>query len=49
MKKMYYLSFLGLLFSASLFAQKVDFEEYDLSNGLHVVLHKDNTAQIVTT
>ncbi|MBG7631147.1 MAG: insulinase family protein [Bacteroidetes bacterium] len=49
MKKMYYLSFLGLLFSASLFAQKVDFEEYDLSNGLHVVLHKDNTAPLVTT
>ncbi len=46
---MYYLSFLGLLFSASLFAQKVDFEEYDLSNGLHVVLHKDNTAPLVTT
>ena len=49
MKKMYYLSFLGLLFTASLFAQKVDFEEYDLSNGLHVVLHKDNTAPLVTT
>jgi len=49
MKKMYYLSFLGLLFTASLFGQKVDFEEYDLSNGLHVVLHKDNSAPIVTT
>jgi len=49
MKKMYYLSFLGLLFSASLFAQKVDFEEYDLSNGLHVILHQDNTAPVVTT
>ena len=49
MKKMYYLSFLGLLFSASLFAQKVEFEEYDLSNGLHVVLHQDNTAPLVTT
>lgn len=48
MKKMYYLSFLGLLLSANLFAQKVDFEEYDLSNGLHVVLHKDNTAPVVT-
>jgi len=48
MKKMYYLSFLGLLFTASLFAQKVDFEEYDLSNGLHVILHQDNSAPVVT-
>lgn len=30
-------------------AQKVDFEEYDLENGLHVVLHQDNTAPVVTT
>ena len=49
MKKMYYLSFLGLLFSSSIVAQKVDFEEYDLSNGMHVVLHQDNSAPIITT
>ncbi len=30
-------------------AQEVDYEEYDLDNGLHVILHKDNTAPIVTT
>jgi len=30
-------------------AQKVKFEEYDLDNGLHVVLHQDNTAPLVTT
>ena len=30
-------------------AQKVDFEEYDLDNGLHVILHQDNTAPVVTT
>ena len=30
-------------------AQKVEFEEYDLSNGMHVVLHKDNTAPVVVT
>ncbi|HAO15606.1 MAG TPA: peptidase M16 [Tenacibaculum sp.] len=30
-------------------AQKVDFEEYDLTNGMHVILHQDNTAPIVTT
>jgi len=49
MKKMYYLSFFGLLFSAALCAQQVDFQEYDLSNGMHVVLHQDNSAPIVTT
>ncbi len=30
-------------------AQQVKFEEYDLSNGLHVILHQDNTAPVVTT
>lgn len=30
-------------------AQQVEFEEYDLSNGMHVILHQDNTAPVVTT
>ena len=30
-------------------AQKVSFEEYDLNNGLHVILHQDKTAPIVVT
>ncbi|MBO0321278.1 insulinase family protein [Muricauda sp. CAU 1633] len=30
-------------------AQEVAFEEYDLPNGLHVILHQDNTAPVVTT
>jgi len=30
-------------------AQKVQFEEYDLDNGMHVILHQDNTAPVVTT
>ncbi len=30
-------------------AQKVEFEEYDLDNGMHVILHQDNTAPVVTT
>ena len=29
-------------------AQSLIFEEYDLSNGLHVILHRDNSAPIVT-
>ncbi|MCL6273987.1 insulinase family protein [Muricauda sp. 2012CJ35-5] len=32
-----------------LFAQQVVFEEYDLDNGLHVILHQDNSAPVVTT
>lgn len=32
-----------------LWAQQVDFEEYDLFNGMHVILHKDNTAPVVIT
>lgn len=27
--------------------RKIDFEQYDLSNGMHVILHKDNTLPIV--
>jgi len=30
-------------------AQKVNFEEYDLPNGLHVILHNDNSAPVVVT
>ena len=38
---------LGLVLTAS--AQEVKFEEYDLSNGMHVILHQDNSAPVVTT
>jgi len=37
---------LGL--TSTISAQEVKFEEYDLSNGLHVVLHKENAAPVVT-
>jgi predicted Zn-dependent peptidase len=36
-----------LVFSSN--AQKVEFEEYDLNNGMHVILHQDNAAPVVTT
>lgn len=29
-------------------ARKIEFTEYDLDNGLHVILHQDNTTPIVT-
>ena len=42
--------FLILLVSCQFFyGQKVAFEEYDLENGLHVILHQDNSVPIVTT
>lgn len=30
-------------------SQQVEFEEFDLENGLHVILHQDNTAPVVVT
>lgn len=39
----------ALLLSAGMNAQKVVFEEYNLDNGMHVVLHNDNTAPTVIT
>jgi len=38
-----------LLSCAIATAQEVTYEEYDLDNGLHVILHQDNTAPLVTT
>jgi len=35
--------------SSYLYAQQVDFTEFDLENGLHVILHQDNLAPVVTT
>ena len=37
---------LGILMAQ---AQEVSFEEYTLDNGLHVILHKDDTAPVVIT
>jgi predicted Zn-dependent peptidase len=40
----------SILFSCTLLlAQEVQYEEYDLDNGLHVILHQDNSAPVVTT
>lgn len=42
------LAVMGVMGSNS-FAQKIEFEEYDLDNGLHVVLHQDHSAPVVVT
>lgn len=36
-----------VIFAATAAAQKVAFTEYDLKNGLHVILHQDKTAPVV--
>lgn len=36
-----------LLMAVTAHAQKVNFTEYDLANGLHVILHQDKTAPVV--
>ncbi len=39
----------SLLISATTIAQKVEFQEYKLDNGLHVILHQDKSAPVVVT
>ena len=34
-------------FALNVKAQKVEFEEYKLDNGLHVILHQDNSAPVI--
>lgn len=43
------LAVLTLFFISVTSAQQVTYEEYDLDNGLHVILHQDNNAPVVTT
>jgi zinc protease len=38
-----------LMLGGTVSAQKVTFEEYTLDNGLHVILHQDNSAPVVIT
>ena len=39
----------AFLFVFALKAQQVEFEEYDLDNGMHIILHQDNAAPVVVT
>ncbi|MBX2845050.1 MAG: insulinase family protein [Saprospiraceae bacterium] len=47
MKFKYFLPVVALFFAFSASAQQVEFVEYDLDNGLHVILHQDNSNPIV--
>ena len=44
-KRIFYLFLMGTAISAK--AQKVAYTEYNLKNGLHVILHQDKTAPVV--
>lgn len=43
------LSAFAMLLGIIGFAQEVEFTEYELENGLHVILHQDNSAPVVNT
>jgi zinc protease len=47
MKQKFLLILMGLTFMLKAQAQQVKFAEYNLDNGLHVILHQDKTAPIV--
>lgn len=49
LKTFHILGLFALFSLSTTLAQKVSFEEYDLDNGLHVILHHDNNAPVVTT
>jgi predicted Zn-dependent peptidase len=48
MKKQTIISMLMSLFVVVSFAQEIDYEVYELPNGLDVILHQDNSAPVVT-
>lgn len=48
MRKFTFSLIVGLIFAASVSAQnKIDFREFTLDNGLHVIMHQDNSTPIV--
>lgn len=49
MKKTIYSIAIFFFGYATVMAQEVSFEEYTLDNGLHVILHQDNTAPVAIT
>lgn len=49
MKKLFFILAASILAITNMFAQHVEFEEYTLDNGLHVILHQDKSVPVVTT
>lgn len=50
MRKITFMILLAAFLSSSVVAQnEIEFEEFTLDNGLHVIMHKDNTTPIIVT
>ncbi|AWG20376.1 peptidase M16 [Flavobacterium faecale] len=49
MKKYIMIASTALMLGGVASAQKITFEEYNLDNGMHVILHKDSAAPVVVT
>ena len=49
MKKTFLTVLFAFMFLVGAKAQQVEFEEYKLDNGLHVILYEDNTAPVAVT
>ena len=49
MKYLTLISLLSILYLNNSFSQSVEFEEYKLDNGLHIILHQDNSAPVINT
>ena len=49
MKKTFLTALFAIIFLVGARAQQVDFEEYKLDNGLHVILYQDKTAPVAVT
>jgi zinc protease len=49
MKKLLWTGASLFLLGATAVAQKVEFQEYKLDNGLHVILHQDKSAPVIVT
>lgn len=48
MRKTFFLLVLLLVSLPICYAQKIHYDEFDLENKLHVILHQDNTAPVIT-
>ena len=44
-----FITILLIIFPNLLFSQKIDFIEYNLDNGMHVILHRDASVPLVVT
>ena len=41
--------FVVLLVTNCIYSQNIEYTEYTLENGLHVIIHQDNSAPVIAT